>query len=67
MLPFGIDKVVNYHMDVPLCTTGFAWVMNKATDGITGGERRTRAPKAGDARGGFGLDKNSWVHKLIIK
>ncbi len=27
---FGIDKVVKYHMDVPLYVTTFAWVMNKA-------------------------------------
>jgi TRAP-type C4-dicarboxylate transport system substrate-binding protein len=27
---FGIDKVVKYHMDVPLYATTFAWVMNKA-------------------------------------
>jgi TRAP-type transport system periplasmic protein len=26
---FGIDKVVNEHMDVPLYTTPFVWVMNK--------------------------------------
>lgn len=28
---FGIDKVVNYHMDLPLYVSGFAWLMNKAT------------------------------------
>jgi TRAP-type C4-dicarboxylate transport system substrate-binding protein len=27
---FGIDKVTKYHLDVPLYTTTFAWVMNKA-------------------------------------
>src|SRR6266540_4599739 len=27
---FGIDKVVRYHMDVPLYVTTFAWVINKA-------------------------------------
>jgi TRAP-type transport system periplasmic protein len=27
---FGIDKVVQYHMDVPLYVTPFVWVMNKA-------------------------------------
>jgi TRAP-type C4-dicarboxylate transport system substrate-binding protein len=27
---FGIDKVVNYHMDVPLYVTPFVWVMNQA-------------------------------------
>ena len=26
---FGIDKVVHYHMDVPLYVTPFVWVMNK--------------------------------------
>lgn len=26
---FGIDKVVEYHMDVPLYVTPFVWVMNK--------------------------------------
>ena len=26
---FGIDKVVKYHMDVPLYVTTFVWVMNK--------------------------------------
>jgi TRAP-type C4-dicarboxylate transport system substrate-binding protein len=28
---FGIDKVTKYHMDVPLYTTGFVWIMNKDT------------------------------------
>jgi TRAP-type C4-dicarboxylate transport system substrate-binding protein len=27
---FGIDKVTRYHMDVPLYTTSFAWVINKS-------------------------------------
>jgi TRAP-type transport system periplasmic protein len=27
---FGIDKVVSFHMDVPLYVTPFVWVMNKA-------------------------------------
>jgi TRAP-type C4-dicarboxylate transport system substrate-binding protein len=26
---FGIDKVTKYHMNVPLYTTAFVWVMNK--------------------------------------
>lgn len=26
---FGIDKVVNYHLDLPMYVTTFAWVMNK--------------------------------------
>src|SRR4051794_9321629 len=30
---FGIDKVVKYHMEVPLYVTTFAWVMNKGTYG----------------------------------
>lgn len=29
MTLFGIDKVVKYHMDVPLYVTPFVWVMNK--------------------------------------
>jgi TRAP-type C4-dicarboxylate transport system substrate-binding protein len=28
---FGIDKVTKYHMEAPLYTTGFVWVMNKGT------------------------------------
>jgi TRAP-type C4-dicarboxylate transport system substrate-binding protein len=28
---FGIDKVTKYHMNTPLYTTIFAWVMNKTT------------------------------------
>jgi TRAP-type transport system periplasmic protein len=27
---FGLDKVTKYHLDAPLYTTTFAWVMNKA-------------------------------------
>lgn len=27
---FGIDKVVKYHIDAPLYTTGYVWTMNKA-------------------------------------
>ena len=30
ILLFGIDKVVKFHMDMPLCATTFVWVMNKA-------------------------------------
>jgi len=33
MLLFGIDKVTKYHMEAALYTTGFVWVMNKATYG----------------------------------
>jgi TRAP-type C4-dicarboxylate transport system substrate-binding protein len=29
VLLFGIDKVTKFHMDVPLYTTTFVWVMNK--------------------------------------
>src|SRR5262249_57684640 len=28
---FGIDKVTKFHMNVPLYTTSFAWIMNKTT------------------------------------
>src|SRR4051794_21500335 len=28
---FGIDKVTKYHMNVPLYTTSFVWIMNKTT------------------------------------
>jgi len=28
---FGIDKVTKYHMEVPLYSTSFVWVMNKST------------------------------------
>jgi TRAP-type C4-dicarboxylate transport system substrate-binding protein len=28
---FGIDKVTKFHLDVPLYTTSFVWVMNKST------------------------------------
>jgi TRAP-type C4-dicarboxylate transport system substrate-binding protein len=31
ILLFGIDKVTKYHMEAALYTTGFVWVMNKAT------------------------------------
>ena len=37
---FGIDKVVKYHMDVPLYVTPFVWVMNKAKyDGMSAGQK----------------------------
>ena len=40
-LLFGIDKVVKYHLDVPLYVTTFAWVMNKAKyDGMSAAQRR---------------------------
>ena len=28
MLLFGIDKVTKYHLDIPLATTTFQWIMN---------------------------------------
>jgi TRAP-type C4-dicarboxylate transport system substrate-binding protein len=31
VLLFGIDKVTKYHMEAALYTTGFVWVINKAT------------------------------------
>jgi TRAP-type transport system periplasmic protein len=38
---FGIDKVVNYHMDVPLYVTPFVWVMNKAKyDGMSTAQKK---------------------------
>lgn len=38
---FGIDKVVKYHMDVPLYTTTFAWVINKAKyDGMSAAQKK---------------------------
>lgn len=38
---FGIDKVVKYHMDVPLYVTTFAWVMNKDKyNGMSAGQKK---------------------------
>ena len=38
---FGIDKVVKYHMDVPLYATTFAWVMNRARyDGMSTAQKK---------------------------
>lgn len=38
---FGIDKVVKFHMDVPLYATTFVWVMNKAKyDGLPAGQKK---------------------------
>jgi TRAP-type C4-dicarboxylate transport system substrate-binding protein len=38
---FGIDKVVKYHMDVPLYVTPFVWGMNKAKyDGMAAGQKK---------------------------
>ena len=41
LILFGADKVTKYHMDVPLYTTTFAWVMNKAKyDGLSAGQKK---------------------------
>ncbi len=38
---FGIDKVVKYHMDVPLYVTTFAWVINKTKyDGMSAAQKK---------------------------
>jgi TRAP-type C4-dicarboxylate transport system substrate-binding protein len=38
---FGIDKVVSFHMDVPLYTTPFVWVMNKDKyDGMSAAQKK---------------------------
>jgi TRAP-type transport system periplasmic protein len=38
---FGIDKVVKYHMDVPLYVSTFVWVMNKGTyDGMSPAQKK---------------------------
>jgi len=38
---FGIDKVVNFHMDAPLYTTPFVWVMNKDKyDGMSAAQKK---------------------------
>jgi len=38
---FGIDKVVKYHMDVPLYVTPFVWVMNKDKyDGMSAAQKK---------------------------
>lgn len=38
---FGIDKVVSYHMDVPLYVTPFVWAMNKAKyDGMSPAQKK---------------------------
>jgi TRAP-type C4-dicarboxylate transport system substrate-binding protein len=38
---FGIDKVVKYHMDMPLYVTTFVWVMNKAKyDGLSATQKK---------------------------
>ena len=31
MLLFGIDKVTKYHLEIPLATTTFQWIMNRKT------------------------------------
>jgi len=38
---FGIDKVVSFHMDLPLYTTPFVWVMNQAKyDAMTPAQKK---------------------------
>jgi TRAP-type transport system periplasmic protein len=38
---FGIDKVVSFHMDVPLYVTPFVWVMNQAKyDGMSATQKK---------------------------
>jgi TRAP-type transport system periplasmic protein len=38
---FGIDKVVKFHMDVPLYVTTFVWVMNQAKyDGMSPAQKK---------------------------
>ncbi|HXY99303.1 MAG TPA: TRAP transporter substrate-binding protein [Stellaceae bacterium] len=38
---FGIDKVVKYHMDVPLYVTTFVWVMNQVKyDGMSPAQKK---------------------------
>jgi TRAP-type transport system periplasmic protein len=38
---FGIDKVVKYHMEVPLYVTPFVWAMNKARyDGMSPAQKK---------------------------
>jgi len=38
---FGIDKVVKFHMDLPLYTTPFVWVMNQGRyDALTPGQKK---------------------------
>ena len=41
MFLFGIDKVVKFHMDVPLYTTTFVYAMNKARyDGMSAAQKK---------------------------
>jgi len=38
---FGLDKVTKFHMDVPLYTTTFVWVMNKAKyEAMSAGQKK---------------------------
>ena len=38
---FGIDKVVSYHMDVPLYVTPFVWAMNQGKyDALSAGQKK---------------------------
>jgi len=41
MFLFGIDKVVKFHMDVPLYTTTFVYAMNQARyDGMSAAQKK---------------------------
>ena len=41
ILLFGIDKVVKYHMDVPLYVTPFVWAMNQGKyDSMSAGQKK---------------------------
>jgi TRAP-type C4-dicarboxylate transport system substrate-binding protein len=41
VIAFGVDKVVKYHLDVPLYVTTFTWVMNKAKyDGMSDKQKK---------------------------
>jgi TRAP-type transport system periplasmic protein len=41
VISFGIDKVVKYHLDVPLYVTTFAWVMNQGRyDSLSAGQKK---------------------------
>ena len=38
----GIDKVTKYHLDIPLATATFQWIMNPKTYDVHVGERRRK-------------------------
>ena len=52
---FGIDKVVKYHMDVPLYVTPFVWVMNKD---------KYEAMSAGQKKAVDSHCSNEWAEKV---